>query len=231
MRRLWPWRTAGRIRHFRCGLSRPGDRANAPDMREILPGVLTWPWFSERHGYDFNGYLLRLPGGNLCVDPVEMPGEVLEEIVAAGVQRIVLTNRNHFRASMKVKERTGAPIAIHPADAAFARGKGAAIDEDLRPGQRLGPLEVVAAPGKSPGEVALYWPEQRTLLVGDACVGKPPGSCALLPDAVIDDKALLLDSLRMLAQLDFDALLLGDGAPILSGGRAALGRLLEGTPR
>jgi hypothetical protein len=48
---------------------------------------------------------------------------------------------------------------------------------------------------------------------------------------VIDDKARLLDSLRVLAQLDFDALLLGDGAPILSGGRAALGRLLEGTPR
>ena len=196
-------------------------------MREILPGVLTWPWFSERQGYDFNGYLLRLPGGNLCVDPVEMTGEVLDEIAALGVQRIVLTNRNHFRASMKVKERTGAPIAIHPADATFARAKGTAVDEELAPGQRLGPLEVVAAPGKSPGEVALHWPEQRALLVGDACVGKPPGSCALLPDAVIDDKARLLDSLRSLAQLDFDALLLADGVSILSGGRAALLRLVD----
>ena len=200
-------------------------------MREILPGVLTWPWFSERHGYDFNGYLLRLPGGNLCVDPVEMPREVLEEIRALGVQRIVLTNRNHFRASMKVKERTRAPISIHPADAAFARGKGTAVDEELRPGQRLGPLEVIAVPGKSPGEVALHWAERRLLLVGDACVGKPPGACALLPDAVIDDKARLLDSLRALAELDFDALLLADGAPIVSGGRAALRRLLEGVPR
>jgi len=200
-------------------------------MREILPGVLTWPWFSERQGYDFNGYLLRLPGGNLCVDPVEMTGEVLEEISAFGVQRIVLTNRNHFRASMKVKERTGAPIAIHPADAAFTRAKGTAIDEELVPGQRLGPLEVVAAPGKSPGEVALHWAERRALLVGDACVGKPPGSCALLPDAVIDDKARLLDSLRALEQLEFDALLLADGVPIVSGGRAALRRLLEGSAR
>src|SRR5713226_5215373 len=75
-------------------------------MREILPGILTWPWFSERHGYDFNGYLLCLTAGNLCVDPVEMPDEVLAEIAAAGVERIVLTNRNHFRASMKVKQRT-----------------------------------------------------------------------------------------------------------------------------
>jgi glyoxylase-like metal-dependent hydrolase (beta-lactamase superfamily II) len=101
------------------------------------------------------------------------------------------------------------------------------VDEELAPGQRLGPLEVVAAPGKSPGEVALHWPERRALLVGDACVGKPPGSCALLPDPVIDDKARLLDSLRSLAQLEFDALLLADGVSILSGGRAALLRLVE----
>jgi glyoxylase-like metal-dependent hydrolase (beta-lactamase superfamily II) len=197
-------------------------------MREILPGILTWSWFSERQGYDFNGYLLRLPEGNLCVDPVEMTEETLGEIAEEGVQRIVLTNRNHFRASMKVKERTGAPIAIHPDDAAFARGKGTVVDEELRAGAQLGPLEVVGAPGKSPGEVALHWPERRLLLVGDACVGKPPGSCALLPDAVIDDKRRLVESLRSLARLDFDALLLGDGAPILAAGRAALRRLLEG---
>ena len=200
-------------------------------MREILEGIFTWPWFSQRNGYDFNGYLVRLAGGNLCVDPVEMTGEVLDEIERFGVQRIVLTNRNHFRASMKVKERTGAPIAIHPADAAFAREKGTRIDEELRAGQRVGPLEVVPAAGKSPGEVALHWPERRILFVGDACVGKPPGACALLPDAVIDDKPRLVASLRALAALEFDALLLADGAPILTGGRAALLRLVDGLPR
>jgi glyoxylase-like metal-dependent hydrolase (beta-lactamase superfamily II) len=156
---------------------------------------------------------------------------VLDEIARAGVQRIALTNRNHFRASMKVKERTGAPIAIHVADAAFARERGTQIDEELRPGERVGPFTIVAAPGKSPGEVALHWPERRILLVGDACVGKPPGECALLPDAVIDDKPRLAASLRALAALDFDALLLADGAPILSGGRAALRRLVEELPR
>ena len=104
-------------------------------MREILPGILTWPWFSERQGYDFNGYLLRLPDGNVCVDPVEMTDDVLREIAAEGVLRIVLTNRNHFRASMKVKERTGASIAIHPADAAFARAKGTVVDAGLQPAQ------------------------------------------------------------------------------------------------
>ena len=195
-------------------------------MREILSGILTWPWFSARHGYDFNGWLVRHPQGNLCIDPPEMSNEVLEELSAEGVARVLLTNRNHFRASMRVKERTGALIAIHPADAAFARGKGTTVDDELRPGDRAGPLAVVDAQGKSPGEVALHWPERRILFVGDACVGKPPGECALLPDAVIDDKRALIESLRRLAMLEFDALLVGDGAPVLEAGRSALKRLV-----
>jgi glyoxylase-like metal-dependent hydrolase (beta-lactamase superfamily II) len=196
-------------------------------MREIVPGVLTWPWFSERNGYDFNGYLVRHAAGNVCVDPVEMSDAVLDEIAEEGVARIVLTNRNHFRASMRVRQRTSAPISIHPADAAFAREKGTEVVADLLPGTTAGPFTVVDAHGKSPGEVALFWKERRLLVVGDACVGKPPGECALLPDKVIDDKAALRDSLRALAALDFDALLLGDGAPILRSGRAALRRLVE----
>jgi glyoxylase-like metal-dependent hydrolase (beta-lactamase superfamily II) len=196
-------------------------------MREILPGILTWPWFSERHGYDFNGYLVRDAAGNVCIDPVEMTDAVLGEIAAEGVARVVLTNRNHFRASMRVKERTGAPISIHPADAAFAREKGTDVVADLLPGTTVGPFAIVDAHGKSPGEVALFCKERRLLVVGDACVGKPPGECALLPDAVIDDKAALRASLRSLAALDFDALLLGDGPAITSSGRAALRRLVE----
>jgi glyoxylase-like metal-dependent hydrolase (beta-lactamase superfamily II) len=195
-------------------------------MREILPGILTWPWFSARHGYDFNGWLVRHSQGNLCIDPAEMSNEVLEELAAEGVARVLLTNRNHFRASMRVKERTGARIAIHPADAAFAREKGTTVDDELRTGDRVGPLVVVGAQGKSPGEVALHWPERRILFVGDACVGKPPGECALLPDAVIDDKRALIESLRRLAMLEFDALLVGDGAPVLEAGRSALQRLV-----
>jgi len=195
-------------------------------MRELFPGVLTWPWFSARHGYDFNGWLVRHPEGNLCIDPAEMTDQVLDELAGEGVARVLITNRNHFRSSMRVKERTGARIAIHSADAAFARERGTAIEDELRPGQRVGPLAVVAASGKSPGEVALHWPERRILFVGDACVGNPPGECALLPDKVIDDKSALIDSLRRLSRLDFDSLLVGDGASILEGGRAALERLV-----
>jgi glyoxylase-like metal-dependent hydrolase (beta-lactamase superfamily II) len=165
--------------------------------------------------------------GNVAVDPVEPTARVLDDLETMGVARILLTNRNHTRASAALRDRTGARVAIHPADAPYARSQGAAIDEDLAAGERVGPFIVVGAEGKSPGEIALHWPERRLLVVGDACVGKPPGECALLPESVIDDPAVLRRSLeRLLRTIDFDALLLGDGAPILEGGRAALERLV-----
>ena len=193
-------------------------------MREIVPGVQTWAWLSPRFGYDFNGYYL--PEHRLAIDPVEIPDEVLDQLAARGVERIALTNRNHFRDAAKLSARTGARVAVHAADRGFVESKGVAVAEALEAGGRIGPFVILAAPGKSPGEVALHWPARRLLLIGDACVGPAPGRLGLLPDAVIDDKPRLLESLRELAALDVDTLLLGDGHSILSGARAALQALV-----
>ncbi|HET7787744.1 MAG TPA: hypothetical protein VFL36_17365 [Myxococcales bacterium] len=195
--------------------------------REIVPGILTWQWFSERNGYDFNGMLLLHGGGNVAVDPVDMPEDVLDQLAGAGVSRIVLTNRNHFRAAAKLKAKTSARVAVHPADAAFVRGQGVEVDDDLAVGARLAGFEVLDASGKSPGEVALWNAERRILVVGDACVGKPPGQLALLPPKVIDDLPRLKDSLRRLAELPAEMVLVGDGAPVLRSGREALQALVR----
>ena len=200
-------------------------------MREILPDVLTWPWFSERHGYDFNGYLFLDAGGNIAVDPVLMPDAVLEELVRVGVRHIVVTNRNHFRDAARLREATGAQVLAHPADAAFVREKGVPVDGAIEPGGRLGPFAVLDAHGKSPGEVALYDEARRLLVVGDACVGKPSGALSLLPPAVIDDPAALRRSLAyLLRDVQFDVLLPGDGVPILHGAHGALRALCATFP-
>ena len=152
---------------------------------------------------------------------------VAEWLVEHRVARIVLTNRNHFRAAERLRAATGARVAVHPADAEFVRAKGVRVDDDLAVGERVGPFTIVDASGKSPGEVALHWPERRLLVVGDICVGKPPGALALLPAAVIDDLPRLQASLaRIVETIDFDALLVGDGAHILSGARDAMRALV-----
>jgi glyoxylase-like metal-dependent hydrolase (beta-lactamase superfamily II) len=200
-------------------------------MREILSGIFTWPWFSEPHGYNFNGHLVVHEGGNLCIDPVEPTAADLEEIARLGAGRILLTNRNHSRAANKIRARTGARTAIHPADAPHARKEGAELDDELHIGEKIGPLVVVGAPGKSPGEVVFHWPERKILIVGDAVVGDPPGRCKLLPEKVIDDLPRLCESVRGLLSLDFDALLVGDGVPILQNAKERLTELVKTFPQ
>jgi len=200
-------------------------------MQEILPDIYSWPWFSEPHGYNFNGHFIRHANGNLCIDPVEPSDEDLAELARQGVAHILITNRNHSRAANKIRARTGGRTAINAADAPHARKEGAELDDELTPGNKVGPFVVVGAPGKSPGEVVLHWPERKILLVGDAAVGDPPGRCKLLPDKVVDDPARLRESVRRLLALDFDILLVGDGVPILQSAKARLKELVDTFPR
>jgi len=83
-------------------------------VREFLPGVSIWSWFSEPHGYDFHGTLLLCAEGNLCVDPSE---EVLDRLAREGVAQILITNRNHTRAANRVRERLRELLASFPTDA------------------------------------------------------------------------------------------------------------------
>ena len=199
-------------------------------MQEILNEIFTWSWYSEPHGYNFNGHLIRHAEGNLCIDPVEPGEEGLDEIARLGATRILLTNRNHSRASNKVRERTGARASIHPDEAAHARDQGTALDDALTVAQTIGPLLVVGAPGKSSGEVALHWPARHLLIVGDVVIGSPPGRCGLLPERVMDEPPRLRESVRSLLDLDFDTLLVGDGVSILEGAKDRLRDLVDSFP-
>jgi len=196
-------------------------------MDTILGDVLTWSWFSEPHGYNFNSLLISDPDGNLCIDPVEPNDEVLSELVRRGVSRILLTNRNHVRAANRVRERTGARSYIHPEDAAYAKAQGAVLDGEIHEGEKIGALKVIGVSGKSPGEVAFLWPERKALIVGDAVVGNPPGQLSLLRERVMDDPARLRRSVGQLLALDFDTILVGDGVSVIGDAKRRLGELVD----
>jgi len=86
---------------------------------------------------------------------------------------------------------------------------------------------VIGVPGKSPGEVAFYWPARRVLIVGDAVIGNPSGGCGLLREQVMDDAVGLRQSVRKLLDLEFDTLLVGDGVPIPQGAKDRLRELVD----
>jgi glyoxylase-like metal-dependent hydrolase (beta-lactamase superfamily II) len=196
-------------------------------METILGDVLTWSWFSEPHGYNFNSLLIPDLDGNICIDPVEPNDQVMSELVQMGVDSILLTNRNHVRAANRVREHTGARCYIHPEDAAYAKGQGAVLDGELQDGESIGPLKVIGVSGKSPGEVAFLWPARKTLIVGDAFVGNPPGRLSLLRERVMDDPARLRRSVQQLLAHEFDTILVGDGVHIVGDAKNRLKELVD----
>ena len=101
------------------------------------------------------------------------------------------------------------------------------LDGELHEGERIGSLEVVGVSGKSPGEVAFLWPDRKTLIVGDAVVGNPPGQLSLLRELVMDDPARLRRNIQQLLALDFDTILVGDGVSIFDDAKRRLRELVD----
>ena len=186
-----------------------------------------WSVFSEDRQIDFNGHLWVRGEGNVIIDPVPMIDSDLAQLDALGaVSDIVVTNRDHERQAAFFRARSGAQVVAHEADAPLletAPDRTVADGEEIVPGLRA----VHLRHGKSPGEIALYWPSKRLVLAGDLIVGTPLGKLSLLPDPKLENPAAAVLELRKLLALEFDAILLGDGHSLLSGAREHLLRCLE----
>lgn len=195
--------------------------------RIIWDDLYCWSIFSEMRQVDFNGHLWVRPDGNILIDPVPMIDSDLEQLKQlGGAAWIVVTNRDLEREAAVFRKRTGAKIAVHQAD---ADALSVQADRLIVDGEEIVPgLRAIHLPsGKSPGEIALYFPEQRAILSGDLIVGEPIGSFTLLADGKLDDPAQAALALRKILALPFDALLVGDGHSILQDARQRLIECLQ----
>jgi len=92
----------------------------------------------------------------------------------------------------------------------------------------LGGLEVVHTPGHTPGSISLYSPKYKLLIVGDALV-KSHNAPQLPHRMVTTNYAQAMNSIRKMAQLDFDTLCFGHGRPLTGDVRTQLTELVEKT--
>ncbi len=192
-------------------------------MDELLPGVWRWSVHNAERGIDFNGWFVRRDGATVVVDPPPANAEVLREVERHGApEAVLLTNKDHARDCVTFRDHFGCPIWIHELDAPLV---DLGVLEVYRDGATL-PTGLVAstlADSKTPGETAFWVPgESAAWIVGDAVLGRPAGELSMLPDAKFDDPAAAKRGLNKLLERDFDALLLGDGEPILTGAMAQL---------
>ena len=188
-------------------------------MEEIRPGLLHWTAFRDTIGQDVHSYL-HAPSGTL-LDPMEPP-EGLDALPR--VERIVLTNRHHFRDSARFREAFACPVLCHEAGLhEFPDGdvEGFAWGDELAPGVRALEVGVLC-----PEETAVHAGD--ALAFADALVRGRHGELAFVSDWLLgDDPDAVRRGLRerfhaLAEEVEFEALLLAHGDPVRAGGRSAL---------
>ncbi len=189
-------------------------------MIQLLDGAYVWSAFNAEKKFNFNGHILKTAEGAVIVDPVAFSADDLAYIDAAGLKpdALVITNRNHLRERAEVIRYWKIPTVLHAAEVVEA---GITPEKTVKDGDMIHGIVCVHLPGKSPGEIALYWPERRMFLLGDALIA-PYGRLKTVPAEKQDDPARLKKSLELLRTFDFDHLLVGDGDPILGDAKTAV---------
>jgi len=90
----------------------------------------------------------------------------------------------------------------------------------------LGGLKVVHTPGHTPGSISLFSSQNKLLIVGDALNGRRK-TLRLPPKMASTDLTQAIDSVRRMAQLDFDSLCFGHGRPLTTDVHTKMQELLE----
>lgn len=197
-------------------------------MKQILPGMWQWSWFSEEKQLDFNGLFLMVGEHKILIDPPPMTAEASTFIRRNGpVDYIIVTNRDHAREAARYQAEFKCQLQVPDADAAQMDVKPTKTfkDGELLPGG----IWVIQLNGqKSPGESALFIQQGRgVLIVGDALIGKPAGAVSMLPAEKYADASKAKEGLQRLLKYQFESLLVGDGTSILAGAKPPVEQLLQ----
>lgn len=192
-------------------------------MKQLLPGIWQWSWFSEEKQLDFNGLFLHVGEHKIVIDPPPMTAEASTLIRRQGqLDYIIVTNRDHAREASAYQADFRCQLQVPESDAPQMDLKATRTfkDGELLPG---GIWVVHLQNQKSPGESALFLQQGKgILIIGDALIGKPSGSLSLLPAEKYVDAGKAKEGLRRLLKYNFDAILVGDGASILTGAKQAV---------
>jgi hypothetical protein len=191
-------------------------------MNEIQPGLRHWTAFHHGIGQDVHSYF-HVPSGTL-IDPMEP----IEGFEALGVrpQRIVLTNRHHYRHSDRFVEAFGCPVLCHEAGLhEFSGGvEGFEWGDELAPDVTALEVGVLC-----PEETALHLADGGgALAFADCVIRGRHGELGFVSDFLLgDDPDAVKHGLRerfhrLAEEVEFDALLLAHGEPVSTGGRTAL---------
>jgi hypothetical protein len=201
-------------------------------MQEIAPGIFHWTAFRETIRQQVHSYYL--PGSAALIDPME-PEEGLDWFAErTPPERILLTNRHHYRHSGRFVDRFGCRVLCHKSGLHEFEGgpavQGFAFGDEVAPGITAHEVDTIC-----PEESALYIEAGGgAISVADGVVEWPgrPG-LSFVPDNLIgDDPEAVKDGLRaayrrLTDELEFENLLMAHGNPVTGGARETLRQFVD----
>ncbi|MFQ5483474.1 MAG: hypothetical protein ACE5ER_12045, partial [Nitrospinaceae bacterium] len=195
--------------------------------------IWSWSVFDEEKQIAFNGHYLVHGEEAVLIDPPDPDPATLDDLrrlmqtqQACPLQAILLTNLHHDRGGPRLRDVFSIPLHMPEADAALADFQPDKVFRGVY--RSFCGLRVVHVPcQKTPGESVFHLEDRKILIVGDALIGRVQGKVNLLPPDKYADIHKAKAGLRVLGDLDFEMLLVGDGFSILREARQAVGELIE----
>jgi len=195
-------------------------------MEEILPGIYHWTAHHEGIGAPVSSYYVESAAA--VIDPM-VPEEGLDWFDGKPLERVVLANRHHYRHADRFADRFDVPVLANEKGLHELEGKPAV--ESFSFGDEVAPGVVAQGFEDSwPDEGVLVIADKNAIVLADG-VMRYGGNVSFVPDQYLGDdpeeeKQVLRAAVRrVLDGLDFDAVLVGHGDPITSGGKAELQQL------
>jgi hydroxyacylglutathione hydrolase len=216
---------------------------------KLTDGLFAYVW--DGNDNNCNSYIFAnvLSGGkHILIDPGHIITPYIHEkayeklakaitqdgLIQEDIGLIIFTHAHpdHIEAAKKFKEKSHALLALHkddePVYRVFTEDK---IDLYLEEGELKydnlvrEKLEIYHTPGHSPGEVSIYWPAKKAVVVGDVIFYQTTGRV----DLPGGNGNLLMASIDKLSKLDVEYLLCGHpyGHPGVIKGKEAVKKNIE----
>jgi glyoxylase-like metal-dependent hydrolase (beta-lactamase superfamily II) len=207
---------------------------------EVMKGLRVVD-IAKADGLDTEVYILVCDGGLILVDVGFAPqccGSIQAELDEIGktwedVKMIIITHAHgdHIENLPQVRELTDAEVVIGEGDEIkLYERTGVKADVVLGHGDLIGAcggVEIVHVPGHSDGNLCLYLRGYKAIIAGDTIFGDSEGNLEAPPEKYCEDVVEASKNLSILADYDFDALLLSHGKNMMAGAKEKVLKLIE----